>query len=49
MEFFAKTKFADLIFYTKPLLWALTGPKWTKIVEVIAKNVKHVVKNLVKI
>ena len=49
MDFFAKTKFAELIFYKKPLLWALTDPKWTKIEEVIAKNVKHIVKKCVKI
>ena len=27
------------------MLWAFTGPKWTKIEEVIAKNVKHIVEN----
>ena len=43
MGFFAKTKFAELIVYKKATFWALTGPKWTKIKEVIAKNVRHIV------
>ena len=43
MGFFAKTKFAELIVYKKATFWALTGPKWTKIEEVIAKNVRHIV------
>ena len=43
MDFFAKTKFAELIFYKKATFWALSGPKWTKNEEVIVKNVRHIV------
>ena len=49
MGFFAKSKFVELILYKKSTFWALTDPKWTKIEEVIAKNVKHIVKKCVKI
>ena len=41
--FLAKTKFAELIVHRKATFWTLTGPKWTKIEEVIAKNVRHIV------
>ena len=49
MDFFANSKFVELILYKKSTFWALTDPKWTKIEEVIAKNVKHIVKKCVKI
>ena len=49
MDIFANSKFVELILYKKSTFWALTDPKWTKIEEVIAKNVKHIVKKFVKV